>query len=544
MPEPEAMTRSPAFRRPARPPAGTRPGALRRALRACPSVSSFLTLAGAALVASFVTLLCGCPAAWFDSAQEQIEFQAHRVCIEPPGSSISADDCLVPSPALADRPWSEGFVNSGPLLEGTVLCLHGQLRIDEVRWSQCFDVEAVGPAMSIEHPNGDCWNLGDASTTWTFTPLEDSPTDDDDSAFGPSCGEGFVELVVDTLTLEVVTAAQIVPQLLAWPEMGAVEFGLELSTGEALPEGLDDPLRLPILLAEGEPVLMNLGLRDPTSGELVAWNPTSGSVELAAVEGDVGALAESLGDDRPPEQAVSFAVTLPPGSASSLRLSLPGADFDLGELRAAPVSDIESLELLVGMTHLDETSEPMAAVAIARDADGDRIHGAPIRWSVRGPALAIESRASGAAGWFDLAGADYLWVTDDCQPPSVRVGTRSSTLVARINGIEASEELTWVVAAPADPESADAGWTRPGICTGRGCAGCSSAVPLLPARSSPLWGGGCSSSRRSCVVGGAGRRIDRAERPGLEGAVRDVGRQELLEGARPPDLALSRGRGR
>jgi MYXO-CTERM domain-containing protein len=264
--------------------------------------------------------------------------------------------------------------------------------------------------------------------------------------------------------------------------MGALQFGLTLPNGDDLPEEIADPLTLPLLVAEGEPVLLNLGLHDPESETLLWWNPSESSVALTAVAGPVGVLTAGLSDDAPPEQADAFAVTLAPGSVSSLSMSLPEAEFELGELRAAPESDIESLELVVGMYSHFDVVQPMAAIAVARDAEGNRIHGAPIRWSVRGRALAIDHRGD-QLGYGDLAGRDYTWVRDDCQRPSAGIGTKSSTLVAEVNGIEAVQKLTWVRTEPSDPEAADADWTRPDVCTGQGCGGCSTTASAQPGRS-------------------------------------------------------------
>jgi MYXO-CTERM domain-containing protein len=107
-----------------------------------------------------------------------------------------------------------------------------------------------------------------------------------------------------------------------------------------------------------------------------------------------------------------------------------------------------------------EWGPPGGVTAIARDAEGRRVYGAPIQWSVtRGRLILDDSN--------EVADARFV---GDCKAAPRRPSWRGATVEATIGDLSASTEFEWVALAsdPTDPSAPQ--------CSGSACD-CSTAAP-------------------------------------------------------------------
>lgn len=127
--------------------------------------------------------------------------------------------------------------------------------------------------------------------------------------------------------------------------------------------------------------------------------------------------------------------------ASSLLVA--GHELALPEVRAVPVTQVATLELVTAYSVSDATERewgpPLGVVAIARDDQGRRILGAPLQWSVTRGRLFTELMA---------ASGDAIMVAD-CRDAPKKPGWREATVEATLDDVVASVDLEWV-ALPSD----------------------------------------------------------------------------------------------
>lgn len=170
-----------------------------------------------------------------------------------------------------------------------------------------------------------------------------------------------------------------------------------------------------------------------------------------------------------------------PGTTGQLDFVTPGLETSLGEVRVVSPSDIDHLEMFV----LDELDPELGlrgtagVMAVPVDAEGHRIFGAPITWSlVRGAPLPLKPPPGEP---IPQPSEEPLYPINpgDCIRPSKRAGEHTSVLRARTHGHSATATLSWTV--PEDAVAEDDDWVFPEECVRAGPLGCGCASTPSPA---------------------------------------------------------------
>jgi MYXO-CTERM domain-containing protein len=325
-----------------------------------------------------------------------------------------------------------------PFLEGTglcptVACTADGCPEDEDDVLACYTQSFAG-AVTV----GDCLTFDEPGVVdWTFTPQS-----------CPANEAGYLP-AADHVAIDVL-AEDAVEGRLAMP----LEESVEAEEGSADVRVLrPDDWRFADgdtwQLAAEEPFLLSPRLRTLADGAPVAWRDglMHGGVGVDVTNGD------SAGTAR---------VVLNKGQTADLTLDVGGHSVPVGEATGVPVSSIKSLEIAV--VYLEQPgglSFPYYARAVARDADGKLVLGAPIHWKLHG--LLVTPGPDGG-----LPGADYVALTDQCADPGTTFGEQRARLTASVGLVSTSTELVWNPRPEAAPTE---GWVAADAC--QGPCGCS-----------------------------------------------------------------------
>jgi hypothetical protein len=160
--------------------------------------------------------------------------------------------------------------------------------------------------------------------------------------------------------------------------------------------------------------------------------------------------------------------SLDAGEQVDARLAYGDEEIALPTLEGVPVDRIASLEL-VPIYELDTSGKrewglPSGVIALAHDAEGRRIFGAPIEWSVSQGRVAIQPFAEAS---------DVLSVGDSCRDSPITKDSRDATIEARVAGLVASAEFEWTALRDDDIEID----TESPLCQGSACDCSASATP-------------------------------------------------------------------
>jgi hypothetical protein len=120
-------------------------------------------------------------------------------------------------------------------------------------------------------------------------------------------------------------------------------------------------------------------------------------------------------------------------------------EYPLADVVGVAEDEVVSLEVFPVYLPEGYLREPIGARAVARDADGNLLWGAPVRWSLDEGDLAY--------GTLDqlLPGPDYVLLDDDCLPPE-QGGARRAVLRASLGAHTATATLRWrTPVLPPDP---------------------------------------------------------------------------------------------
>lgn len=189
--------------------------------------------------------------------------------------------------------------------------------------------------------------------------------------------------------------------------------------------------------------------RDDRPWTLVAGTPFSFFPWLVAPDGrEVGwtiadAVAEVVPVDGPRPEAVAtdgrIAVTVADGATADVLFGVGDDRWPLATVTGVPADTIESLEVVVGYA-LDPLigPGPVGARAVARDAAGGVVWGAPVVWSLDEGLLALDHTPG-------LPGRDYLVVLDRCTPPSENGGPHTAVLRATLGDLTDTAAIVWDV---------------------------------------------------------------------------------------------------
>ncbi len=298
-----------------------------------------------------------------------------------------------------------GVSSRGPVLVGTALC--GEPRAQAGSLAACFEPGAAGAASLNDE---GCLVIdGPGEAAWTFTAQTCAvPTPD---------GSPWID---DEVVFTGVSLSSVTASLDHWPERlitEAEQAAPETVDGEVPTDWVPAPGE-PLQVVEGAAFTLPLALRHADFEDAVAWDPAAMTVRVGDQE------LEPVAPGR-------FAFG---EHAGPLTAEIDGQSFALGQIELVPSSAVASLELVTSNVDNDTTSQPLAARAIARDADGALVFGAPIAWDLARGQVALEPGGT-------LPGEDYTWVRDACEDGAV--GKRGATVRARLGELTATAAMRW-----------------------------------------------------------------------------------------------------
>jgi MYXO-CTERM domain-containing protein len=312
---------------------------------------------------------------------------------------------------------------------------------------------------------------------------------------GPGCPESSdaAELGPDRWTVRGVAADSVQARWLPTDDKLPPTWDLLPGPAGAFPDTLGRPLEQARVIDGGHfsltPVLIEAAAGPRAE---VRWPGVPGSLE---VPGHYAALA--LDEDGEPRN--ELVGSLGAGEGFDASLELLGESFELPRVETVSVEEVTSLEL-VGVyedpgdaAELRQWGPPIGVLAIARDADGRRLVGAPVRWSLPRGRLALD----------DSGGDDTLILQDSCRPAPRAPEARLATVAASLDELEATVELHWTAVTDDldddefDPDSPD--------CVGTRCDCSTAADPKgsLAALLALFVGLGLRRRRRAQAAGGS-----------------------------------------
>lgn len=325
---------------------------------------------------------------------------------------IAVEDWQVVDLDIADVP--------NPLLAGTRIC-------------PTFKVQAEDAPEEARAAGNDCYTDDLPRDADGCVPLE-TPGDVRWQITGVECA-GYTPRS-DEITLTVVSDDGVTAAVEQGPE-GLVEAGLADGTVIAdVPDDWKTEPGEPFRIVADEPFAFSARIAD-ASGAVLAWRAER---ELWQVEG--GASVTVSGAIYP------LVVTVPLDVEAGISLAVMDPAQHVVEVVGVDGAGIVSLDLVAAFTVGEGGSAPFGARAVARDAEGNLVYGAPITWTMQGGA-AIDADSN------LVPGGDYVVFEVPCA--EAVGGTLTATLVAEYAGIRVEESLSWVVAEGAACPAADTG---------------------------------------------------------------------------------------
>jgi len=204
----------------------------------------------------------------------------------------------------------------------------------------------------------------------------------------------------------------------------------------------------------GAPVLLTMDEGEPVSvryaADQITVDPAADYAELLLPDDD-----DDEDEDGEDEGEDSGPPPIPIGAVFSPEIEIAGHPFTLPTVRAVSPDAIVELELVAvydAVTHADRELRdwglPAFVIAVARDAEGRRVTGLPIEWSLHHGDLALRSDDGGPAS--------VVETHDVCSPAPDQPRPASATISATLGELEASVDLEWI-ALPGDPRERGSG---------------------------------------------------------------------------------------
>lgn len=313
---------------------------------------------------------------------------------------------------------------------------------DPEAFRACFDESIAGPG-AIEADG--CLRLdGPGEVAWTLTP--------------DTCGSESETLRFDVVTPDEVVALVFDEWRLRWGRLGNDEADLPitgLAPGRTLDDLLDDPTAARRFIAgEYDTPLMRLDGGDGW----VWWSRDQVTLEVVGTgfetyEPEPPTEPEPGSEQDPVEfrQPGELLLTAPPGSVGQVLATLPDGTTRLSpDLIAVAPTEAASVDLVTADIYL---------YADVLDADGNRLHGAPVEWDVVEGALAINPGDLTDS----LRTGDYATFAGGClPPPEVDSEQRSAVVRARYLGFEDTIQVNYEVDPPGGWGSDE--WEPPAEC--------------------------------------------------------------------------------
>lgn len=303
-----------------------------------------------------------------------------------------------------------------PMLAGTRTCPTVSCREDCPTLSDplaCFDSAGTGSVRVL----GSCWRFdvpGTGAVSWSTVPCAAN-------------GEGYAP-DDDRLGFEVLAASDVTAAPLDLERLAEAE--LDPGPAGAFPTTWAHPPGAVWSLVSGSRFVFVPILAAP-DGREVGWTLLDAVVEVVPIAGAPPATALLAGH---------LAVEIESGSTADLRFGVGTDRWPLATVSGVPVDAVRSLEVVVAYA-VDPNVDtvPFAARAVARDASGNLVWGAPVTWSLDEGLLALGGLP------IELPGPDYVVVADACTPPSENEGSHTAVLRATLGDLTDTVALAWDV---------------------------------------------------------------------------------------------------
>jgi len=366
--------------------------------------------------------------------------------------------------------WTDEPVLSGELTCPTLVCQQqdcSERAPEDGGVAACFAHTVTGATMTDGCLDFDA--AGDV--VWALEPIACQPDVD-----------AGVPLVGDRFLFRAVAQDAVVPEQA--PQLPALAEAFMADGGViAVPEPPADfaAPRDALYIVEGGAAPVSAALIEIASGAHVALEANSLVLE------DVAPTPEAV------RNLSGWVVAADPGATATLRLVTNRARFDVASIEGVPLAAAASLSLYAFYWTSPEqpgSTAPAAVHAIAHDAAGLPLDGAPVEWTLVQGDLAISDLVGafgGAAAEPPLHRGPWHLVADSCRPPSARAGTSTALLRARLGELSQDLRLTWTIARdlessgswfgiPPTAPAEDDGFTRDAACPPGPACGCSSAA--------------------------------------------------------------------
>ncbi|WP_146155614.1 MYXO-CTERM sorting domain-containing protein [Enhygromyxa salina] len=212
--------------------------------------------------------------------------------------------------------------------------------------------------------------------------------------------------------------ARWIPEADAWVQIDWTDPG----PAGAFPDEFGAPLD-ELLVTVGRPFGAAPVLTQPALGERVEVRYSSAQV---IADPELATVAEDDEDHVP---------LVPEGLELEPTVEIAGYEFQLPPVRSVAVEEITQLELVAAYRREDdrerEWGTPQHVVAIARDAEGRRVLGPEVEWTLTRGHLSL------------MPTGERLSVGDVCSARPKRPRSDSATIEARVGEVVASVELEW-----------------------------------------------------------------------------------------------------
>ncbi len=340
-------------------------------------------------------------------------------------------------------------------------------------FEECVEQSLEGPASFEVSGEKTCIAMeGAGEVQWLLEPV--------------ACDVGLAEgeePVSDRVVFTVADGEAVTARVLQWMEEYALDEHSFEPPGALSEDDLLQPGETLYVLAD-RPVRLYAQLWDADNEQAVAWRTEEGQVSYAVSGGYASVVSDLTYGISPSDGWIGLELT--EGARVDLGVEVRGQFYGGATVEGVSESALASLELVAVYDHWAdeelgiEMVGPHAARAVFRDEQGRQIFGVPVRWSVTGGQLAVES---GGRPQEDLyLGPDYASLGDSCSHPRRLEGERSATLHAAYGDLDDKVKLSWEYSEGwmdvFYPEEEDRqeyydSWEPSPYCLGFGCTGCS-----------------------------------------------------------------------
>ncbi len=307
-------------------------------------------------------------------------------------------------------------------------------KLPDAAVAACFDAVVSGPAMS----DGPCLRMmGPGRASWAFSAVPCAAADNGYAAAD------------DAYAWDIVAPAEVTASFSAPGDAFAIRSLVD-SDGAPLPDAdALQPEQVANAVAD-TPVPFAVVLRHPDHEAAVGWNPTNWDVLVSPQQGeppevsleDFGLLTVTIAADA----RAHIAIVARPEAGVTQTL-------DVGVVAGVAASELSSLRIVAAYAEAPEDSGlvhgPVAgARAVVQTADGRRVYGADVSWSITEGSVPL---------WRDESlpwTPDYIALAErdgaSCHEPPKRSRQYVATVRAELDGLSDEVSVQWTEAPPQD----------------------------------------------------------------------------------------------